>query len=342
MTIELLNSENAYLWGHYVNNHKYGTIYYTLKFRDLIAKVTNATPLYFMAIEESRAVGILPLMQKEGSLGKVINSLPFYGSHGGVLADNKNAQEFLLDHYIEIVSNKSVTASTLIENLFSHNNSLYSRINVNEYDSRIGQLTNLEGNYLSLEELMECFHTKTRNTIRKAAKSEVVVSVENNMFQFLEEIHIENMRVIGGLAKSHLFFEQVQTILNANDDYKIYVARYQGMPIAALLNLYCGKVVEYFTPVINQNYRNLQPMSLLIAHAMLDASNDGFKWWNWGGTWSSQEGVYKFKSRWGTQDFKYNYYVTVNNENIYESKKEKILKEYEGFYVVPFNKLKNQ
>lgn len=342
MKIERVNSTNEYLWEDYVKNHEEGMIYYTLKFRDLIAEVTDAEPLYFMAKEDLRVVGILPLMQKLGSLGKVINTLPFYGSHGGVLADSSDVKSFLIECYIEIINEKSVVAATLIENLFSRDNKLYNVIESKEKDFRIGQLTKLSGEYNDLEDLLACYHSKTRNTIRKAIKSDVVVSVENNMFKFLEEIHIENMLSIGGLAKSHAFFEQIQALLKANNDYKIYVARYKGRPIAALLNLYFGEIVEYFTPVIDKDYRSFQPLSLLIAQAMLDASRDGFKWWNWGGTWSSQEGVYKFKSRWGTQEFKYEYYISVNNDKVYESTKEELLREYEGFYVIPFNKLKTQ
>ena len=99
-------------------------------------------------------------------------------------------------------------------------------------------------------------------------------------------------------------------------------------------------MVEYYTPVIINEYRSLQPLSLLITQAMFDASNLGFNWWNWGGTWQTQQGVYKFKSRWNTLDFEYNYYVKVNNKDLYFISKESLLKEYEGFYVFPFSKLK--
>lgn len=340
MKIEQINLENEYLWDDYVKKHENSMIYYTLKFRDLIAKITDAVPLYFMAMKEFEVVGVLPLMQKEGRLGKVINTLPFYGSHGGVLADNKDAKTFLIKFYKEIIGEDSVVSSTLIENIFSQDNALYASLEANVKDYRIGQLTNISGDYRDLEDLLVCFHSKTRNTIRKAVKSEVVVSVENNMFEFLERTHIENMSSIGGLAKSHIFFDQIRALLQSNSDYKIYVARHMGRPIAALLNLYFGHTVEYFTPVIDKNYRHLQPLSLLVAQAMLDASKEGFKWWNWGGTWPSQEGVYKFKSRWGTQDIKYEYHICINNVNVYETTKQELLNDYAGFYVVPFDKLK--
>ena len=32
--------------------------------------------------------------------------------------------------------------------------------------------------------------------------------------------------------------------------------------------------------------------------------NKGFHYWNWGGTWQSQEGVYSFKNRWNVNGIK--------------------------------------
>ena len=339
MRIELLNKRNEGLFDSYLKQHEDAMLYYSLKYRDLVASITSAEPRYYLAIENEKITGILPLMQKEGKLGKVINSLPFYGSHGGVIADDEETKKRLLDHYIEIVSDEDISAATLIENPFSSDNQLNENIPCNEKDFRIGQLTNIDGDFTDLEDLMTKFHYKTRNTIRKSLKSDVKISVENDMFKFLEDTHKENMDSIGGLAKSHTFFELTENLFEANHDFKIYVARYEGQPIAALLNFYYGNVVEYFTPVIVKEFRNLQSLSLLIAQAMLDASQNGFKWWNWGGTWSSQEGVYKFKSRWGTSDFNYNYYTIINNKEIYNSSKEVLLEEYAGFYVLPFDKL---
>ena len=339
MNIELLNKENERLYDSYLKYREDSTLWYSLKYRDLIASITTAESHYYIAIDNDKVVGILPLMQKEGSLGKVINSLPFYGSHGGVIADNEETKKRLLDHYIKIVNDKSIAASTLIEHPFLSDNKLNDDIPCNEKDFRIGQFTNIEGKYTNLEDIMTMFVSNRRNKIRKALKSDVKVSIENCMFNFLEKTHKENMNSIAGLAKPHNFFELIQGLFKADHDFKIYVARYTGRPVAALLNFYYGSFVEYYTPVIVKEFRTLQPLSLLIAQAMFDAAQNGFKCWNWGGTQPSQEGVYTFKSGWGTSDFNYNYYITINNKEIYHSSKEVLLKEYAGFYVLPFDKL---
>ncbi len=198
----------------------------------------------------------------------------------------------------------------------------------------------MAGSFVDLEDIMLKYDSKTRNIIRKAIKSDVKVTIENNQFEFLRHTHFENMASIGGLAKEVSFFENVEESFEAGVDYDIYVARIGEIPIAAMLIFYFGKVVEYYTPVIVKEYRSYQPLSLLISTAMFNASKLGYEWWNWGGTWSSQGGVYDFKSKWGTEDKNYAYYISIFNKELYNCSKEELLNEYSGFYVLPFDKLK--
>ena len=128
-------------------------------------------------------------------------------------------------------------------------------------------------------------------------------------------------------------------IFTPGSDYNLYLAYYDGKPVAGLLLFYFNKTVEYFTPVIKAEYRNIQPLSLLIYEAMEDSLMQGYRYWNWGGTWVTQDGVYRFKKRWGTQDHPYYYYTRVYNDSMFRLSKEELLKEYPDFYVVPFDKL---
>ncbi|MFM6007618.1 MAG: GNAT family N-acetyltransferase, partial [Sphaerospermopsis kisseleviana] len=73
-------------------------------------------------------------------------------------------------------------------------------------------------------------------------------------------------------------------------DYRIYTAHLNGDTISALLLFYAGEAVEYYTPVIVEKYRDKQALSLIIYTAMIDASINGYKHWNWGGTWTTQQG----------------------------------------------------
>ena len=101
---------------------------------------------------------------------------------------------------------------------------------------------------------------------------------------------------------------------------------------------YFNKSVEYYTPVIVNEYRNLQPLSLLIFEAIKDALKGGYEIWNWGGTWPTQDGVYHFKKMWGSEDLKYFYYVKIFNKDILKIESTILQEEYPYLYCYPFNK----
>ncbi|WP_286755663.1 peptidoglycan bridge formation glycyltransferase FemA/FemB family protein [Roseivirga sp. UBA838] len=338
MEIKFLTSELHDEYEEFVSNDPNSLIYHSVKFKRFLESLLGCRAHYIVALDKRKVVGVLPLMVANGPLGKVVNSLPFYGSNGGVLAKSVEVANELIEKYSHFLVENNIAASTIVENPLDREYN-YLQLKADENDYRIGQFTKIEGMFNDLEELMTLFHFKTRNTIRKSIKSGVFVGVENDAFQFLEETHKENMVSIGGLAKPPKFFQTIQEVFESDKDYRIYIARYEGAPIAALLVLYYNQCVEYYTPVVVKEFRHLQALSLIICTAMLDASKEGFEMWNWGGTWPSQDGVYQFKSRWGTEDYRYDYYINIRNMDIYKADRKMLLEEYAGFYVLPFDKL---
>lgn len=315
-------------------------LYHTIKYKNLLNKILGVNDNYLLAVNNKQEIeAVMPLMYKEGSLGTVINSLPFYGSNGAILESNTEAFNFLLDYYNnKIAGDEKISASTVISNplLVSQN---YEAITHEIKDYRIGQFTKIGFAENHEEQLMNLFHYKTRNMVRKSQKQGLEVVVDNSQIDFLYDTHKQNMSAIGGRAKVESFFKNFPSVFKENEDYKIYVAKENGVFISALLLFYHNKTVEYYTPVIVETHREKQPLSLLIFEAMKQASESGYELWNWGGTWASQDGVYRFKKRWGTEDINYYYYTKINNKAIFNSSKEVLLKEYADVFVLPFQHL---
>ena len=309
--------------------------FYSIQYINVLTKLLNAKNETMLAIENNKIIGVLPLLSKNGQYGKVLNSLPFYGSNGFIIANNEIVYDLILEKYNILVNSNSVFSSTIVTNPLIELNNLDASIVHNYKDYRIGQFTNFQSD---CQDLMDMFHYKTRNMIRKALKSDIEVFIDNNRFDFLEKVHYENMQEIGGKAKNNSFFSLVQKDFIAGIDYNIYIAKKDGIMISALLLFYFNETVEYYTPVVKVEYRGLQPLSAIIYTAMQDAICNGFKRWNWGGTWATQDGVYRFKKRWGTEDINYHYYTQLNYDKSKLSK-DVLLKEYEYFYTLPFNEL---
>ena len=69
------------------------------------------------------------------------------------------------------------------------------------------------------------------------------------------------------------------------------------------------------------------------------ALSAGKTYWNWGGTWRTQEGEYRFKRKWGAEDHSYRYFVWLRDRSILKRSPTEIVQAYPGFYVVPFDAL---
>jgi lipid II:glycine glycyltransferase (peptidoglycan interpeptide bridge formation enzyme) len=180
--------------------------------------------------------------------------------------------------------------------------------------------------------------------IRKAIKLNLKSEINNDeyAFRFLIETHHENMQRIGGIPKENRFFESARKIFEKEKEYNLYIAYLHNKPIAAMLIFYFNKIVEYYIPAVKNEFRHMQPLSLLIALAIEDAAKKGYKYWNWGGTWLTQEGVYRFKKRWGARDHSYYYYTRIYDDNTLYLTKEELLREYPFFYVIPFKQLEKE
>lgn len=336
MTIKKLERKDYLKYETFLLSFHESLLYYSTKYKDFLEELLNIESNYLIVIDKDNNIqATLPLMIKEGKFGKIINSLPYYGSNGGILSKDKEAHALLLNYYNELI--KDIAGSTYITNPLQEN---IQELKYDILDNRIGQWSSLAYDDDVKENIMNSYDSSARRNVRKAIKENVTVEIDNSQIDFLYETHYENITSIGGKAKDKRFFELIDKHFEKAKDYNIYIAKLNGEKIGALLLFYYNETVEYFTPAAVSAYRNVQALPLIIYQAMYDGNKRGFKWWNWGGTWLTQDGVYKFKNKFGALDKEYKYFIKINNQEIYNSSKEELLNEYDNFYVIPFDKLK--
>lgn len=336
--IEVLSANFAERYEAFVLAQPNTLLYQSWSYQRLLVRLLGCRQQSLLALDGHGSIlAVLPLMAMDGPLGSVLNSLPFFGSNGGIIGQNLDARAQLLRTYSEMAHASGIAAATIIENPLSPENA--EELDHDLIDERIGQMTPLPVAGDRKAALMQSFHHKTRNMIRKAEKLGVETSVDNEAMPFLVAVHEENMREIRGMSKSTSFFNSLPQYFRPGHDYRLYVARLNGDAVAAVLVFFYNRTVEYYTPVLRKQYRESQALSAAIFRAMYDAACLGYVWWNWGGTWRSQEGVYRFKSRWGTQDLPYRYFVTVNNPEVMNADRADLLAAYPSFFTVPFSKL---
>jgi Acetyltransferase (GNAT) domain len=325
-------------WDAFVRQVVGGLAYYSSRYRDLLLDELGCEAEYLVAREGGEIRGVLPLMWCENGADRVLNSLPYYGSHGAPIADSRAAEGALIDAWNERAADSRTLAATMVANPFMDGTPVEPLHDLT--DERIGQVTTLpvEADKAQLLSLVE---SSARRNVRKAERAGIEIDVDASAWPELHEIHRNNMEAIGGLAKSHAFFQAVTRHLRAGEDFQLWVARSNGETIAGLLVLHFSQVTEYFTPATRHQRRSDQPLALILVRAMIEAAERGSRLWNWGGTWSSQDGVYRFKRKWGADDRPYRYFVRVNAPSVLDSTPEELVERFPHFYVVPFSALRS-
>ena len=310
-------------WDAYLRRHDSSLVYGSSGFRALLGELLGCRDRSLAAVEGGDVRGVLPLLERDG----VLNSLPYYGSNGGVLADSPEVSDALVGAYAELAG--SARAATLVENPFAP--ARYGRVPRTHRDERIAQWTELPAAGIE---------PSARRNVRRAAEAGIVVERDAGELPRLHELHAENIHALGGRPKELRFFELVRRHLGEGDGFELWVARRDGRVVAALLTLLFNRTVEYYTPAIEHESRPLQPLAAILDAALADAAARGFARWTWGGTWDTQEGVHRFKRKWGAREARYAYHVQVNDGELLGSTPGRLLERWPGFYVVPFAALR--
>lgn len=340
--ITFLQPHDEAEYHHFLENCSVSTFYHTWAYKKFLESILERSKsMYFIFKKEDRIMGCLPSFQKDTSLGACLNALPFYGSYGAPVVredvtfeEKIFIKETLINAYLEYAGENCVSYN-LIDNPFDENlHDVFPLFKKKITDYRISQMSQLPTNGdISFDNLTASFHHKTRNLVRKSLKIGFQLHESNNIIP-LYELHKNNMQHIQGKEKPLHVLKNLLKNYEHKKDYDIYYAFKDGIVSACLLVFYYRQTVEYFTPAIHPLYRHEQPLLFLIYHAMQKAIQNNYSLWNWGGTWSSQEGVYHFKKRFGVIEKKYYYYHDQKFEpHILQSE---LLENFPFYYVKNF------
>jgi hypothetical protein len=344
IAVRPLEETEADAYEAYVRHHPAGLVYYGIAYRNLLADELACEHRYLVAVEDGRIRGVLPVMWRESGGRRVYNSLPFYGSHGGALADDADVAAALLSSWNDLISAQETLAGTLVENLLEPTAVEPAHDMLDERISQVTALPRPSTGQSADDLIMAAVDSSARRNVRRAGKAGVVVQrAEGDLEGALEtlwRIHTANMDAMGGVAKPRSFFEAIRRHFEPHEDFDVYVATVDGSAAAALLLLHFNQTTEYFTPAVAHEYRSEQPLAAILLRSMADAVQRGQRRWNWGGTWLTQEGVYRFKRKWGARDDRYRYFVKLNDDGLLDRSADELRARFEHFYVVPFSQLR--
>jgi len=307
-------------------------MYYSDAFSSFLNRVLVNTQIRIIeSRRQDKLVGFLPLaICKDERYGTVINSLPFFGSHGGPIVIDEAAKVDLLGQLADLINEYKPRCATIIENPFAPliDEDLF-KLGFAVCDDRIAQQTLLQTS-------INDFHMKTRNVIRKGQKLQQTIQLADSHedWEWMQGVHERSIISLGGVAKSIQIFESLRVSFGASA--QLWIGKLNGRRISGVVVIHYRHTIEYFTPVIEEEYRNTQALSATIYEVMQRSALKGARYWNWGGTWRTQEGLYRFKNRWAARDFVYRYFNRIWDKSIIHEPISDLILAFPHFYLFKY------
>jgi hypothetical protein len=320
-------------WDEFLRGTPGALFVHSIAYRDLLAGELGCEAEYLVAREAGEIRGVLPIMWSGGDAGRICNSLPYHGSHGGPVTSDPRVDRALIDAWNERVSDPRTLAATMIESPFREDD-LPAPLH-EMTDERISQFTVLPVRG-GEDEVMKLISAEARNNVRRAMRRGVSVERDNGAMGDVHRIHEQTMKTLDAPPKSRRFFEAIAERLRPGEDFDIWIARIRGEVAAALLVVRFNGVAEYFASGTLARYRPHNPHAAVVFAALVHETRNGARVWNWGGTRHGMDGVFHFKSKWGSSESRYRYFVRVNDMSLLEATPGELLDRFPSFYVLPF------
>ncbi len=344
-------------WDGLVKNCPWGSFYHSPANLKLIQHILDV-PVHFISYHDAgKLLGGISFTVQEGPLGKVVSSLPYFGSYGDAVIDNEATVGVEKIIYQKLV-NESQRLDALCLNVVTspfatktHHRNVRNILNPTFVDKRCCQIVHLpeyngESRVLYSETILKTLHGRARTAYRKIVNSHLErkkAETEDEVMAFAE-IHMENIGAKGGQFKTKDFFHNVFEMTKARPDVtEISVMMDNDKLTGGVILFYYNSMVEYHTTCLQSEYRSIGPLNRIIVDKMIEAGMADYRFWNFGGTWESQVGVYKFKQSFGALEHTYYYYTVFlrDLEKIREMSPGEIIKGYPLSYVIPFKELSN-
>jgi serine/alanine adding enzyme len=311
-------------WNEYVTSHPQGLFSHHLGWKSIIEKTYGHKTYYMVAVrfeeKERSVVGVLPLVHlKHPFLTNSMISLPFLDC-GGILADNPEVENSLLEEAIRLARSLKVRSVELrhLEPIFSLKSNggdeAVSMVGPDFPDWSVQVRSHKVRMLLALpsssEILMKSFKSKLRSQIHRPIKAGLISKVGGEeLVDDFYKVFSTNMRDLGSPVHSKELI--VNVLRQFQQVAKIAMIYRNETPVA------CSLMTGFKNTMSNPwassllEYRELSPNMLLYWTMLEYASNQGFTFFDFGRS-SVDEGTYHFKEQWGAKPLPLAWYYISN------------------------------
>ena len=324
VVIRIASEKDKNAWNKVAYQSPEATYAHTWEWKEVVEKGLGLSSICLIAEDKNEIVGIFPAFLKpkleDFKILKVdldlINKFQVLWSpldltwdYGGPCIIPGTNEQIINDFIIEmekLCKNRNITDIKISP--FSENISQYFILNNYKEKERLTYVIDLTK---SKEDLWNGIQKSTRRYINKAKKNglEVFENNSENGIKALYELMVELEQRENIYTPAYKFFETVLEEMVPNNLAKFYTVKYETKNIGGAL-VFCFKdVVTFRYGIASEKYRSLYPHYLMHWKRIEESKLGGYKFIDFGGIPSDKNnGIYIFKSKWGGDIKKVNWY----------------------------------
>ncbi|MCB2173679.1 FemAB family PEP-CTERM system-associated protein [bacterium] len=279
--------KDAARWDGFIDSREDGSFYHRFGWKAINEGCFGHRCHYLAAFRQGMIVGVLPLVYLRSRLfGKILSSLPFV-NYGGVCCSDPEAERALLAEARQLVQDEGV--------------GYLEMRSPKKLSEQVPTSTHKVSMTLALdpdpEVIWNAFKSKQRTEIRRVEKNEdlTVISGGDELLGEFYATLAAGWRSLGTPIYRRDYFAEILTAFP--DRTRIFVARFQGRPVAAAFNGYDCGIVEGMWLGIDPRYRRLNANTLLYWEMIRDGCRRGMRVFHFGRS-SSDSGGEFFKKKW--------------------------------------------
>ncbi|MDB4055026.1 GNAT family N-acetyltransferase [Akkermansiaceae bacterium] len=332
--ISKLGAEDYSRWSNFVEREQL-PYSYSLLWKRVLADLNDIEECYWIVSDplQERAVAILPAYMIDGPLGKVVNSLPYTQSVGGLVVDKAlspleesqllSELRLTLADFCE-VNRISFWSEVYIDNVGPH---LFPDVRIEER-RRPFELLNLAVSNIK--------NKRRKRSIKQGEKACFQLFKANSMDEAFKchQVYADAMLSIEVGHHSWVIFEEM---INDHEDncVEFYGAKLDGLIVGTVILMIFNGRVSYYASGCSPTGKKHQVISWLCNELILMMAKKGMKIWDW--MPSPNKTVSEYKASWGGEMSEH----IVRTYCFKDPKKlnadSDLLKGYEQFYVHPFD-----
>lgn len=339
---KMLESNDMLEYKRFLEKCKNSVVQHTLEWGVVLENTGTDKPLFLVAKNGDRIVGVMPCFLYNGRFGSILVSNPYPAGYGGVIARKGFKKEViyreLYSRFLEVAKQNGCAIATVVTTPFIRDLELVK-------DSLKPDF--VQTDYIQFVDLRKkpAYNRSVKRNIRKALINGLHVSEDDseaNISEWYYRIHLQNMKY---LYSDHLplsFFLDIKKYLTPRKAKFLFLKNRANTLVGGAVLIFHNDVLDVLMRSVDLNYSRQGGTVLLMAYAIKFARERGFKIFNWQSCGFREDGIYEFNRRFGSEIERY-YYATkiISDAGPFKNANpEEIEESYKWHYVLPSIQIK--